>query len=566
MHLGLAQLNPIVGDIAGNCAEALSAIGALADQGARVILLPELSIIGYPPRDLLRRQGVVDACEAAVLHLARQIAAIDPALAVIIGHPARIERGPRPFVNRASIVRGGSIIAHYDKRLLPGYDVFDEDRYFSPGERPCVLELDGVRAGILICEDLWRAEDVAESATEVPAFTLDPVRETVQAGAEALLVLSASPFVAGKGARHRAHLERLAREHRVPIAMCNQVGANDDLIFDGRSMIINADGSLCTALASFRADHHATNLRAPSTCDHPPEELEAELWHALVLGVRDYCLKTGSTGAIIGLSGGLDSSLVATMAAAAIGAKHTTGVLMPSRFSTEHSLADAHALARNLDLGTVLTIPIEQCHRTFENSFTEAGAPLGEPVANENLQARIRGLMLMAISNDRGGLVLATGNKSEMATGYTTLYGDMCGALAVIGDVLKTTCYDLARWINAHHAEIGFAQPPIPENVLTKPPSAELRPNQTDQDTLPPYEVLDAIIEGFIDREESPREIANRTGLDSAMVAQWCALIDRNEYKRNQAAVVLKVSPRTFGPGRPMPIVMKSSIVSTNAS
>lgn len=562
MRLGIAQINPTIGDIAGNTAQALAMIRSLIEDGATVILLPELAILGYPPRDLLLRQGVVDACETAVVNLAREVAAIDANIAVIIGHPARPSSagGPRPFVNRASVLRGGRIIATYDKRLLPGYDVFDEDRYFSTGDAVCVVELDGVKTGIVICEDLWRAEDVADSAAARARFAVEPVRETVNAGADLLLALSASPFVMGKGARHHAHLAALAREHDVPIVLCNQVGANDDLIFDGRSMVIGRDGSLRARLAAFETEARIVEINGVVEARNAAaiqDAVEAELWHALVLGVRDYCRKTGSDRTLVGLSGGLDSSLVAAIAAAALGPASVTGILMPSRHSSDHSISDAEALAANLDLGTVLTIPIEAAHRAFEASFNESGAALSEPVANENLQARIRGLMLMAVSNDRGGLVLATGNKSEMATGYTTLYGDMCGALAVIGDVLKTTCYDLARWINANHAAIGFAVPPIPENVLTKPPSAELRPNQTDQDSLPPYEALDAIIAGFVDREESPATIAAKAGLDAALVERWCRAIDRNEYKRNQSAVVLKVSPRTFGPGRPMPIVMK---------
>lgn len=562
MRLGLAQINPTIGDIAGNAAQALAMIRSLADDGATAVLLPELSILGYPPRDLLLRRGVVEACETAVAELAREVAAIDQDLAVIIGHPARSTSGggTRPFVNRASVLRGGEIIATYDKRLLPGYDVFDEDRYFSTGEAVCVLDLDGVKAGIVICEDLWRAQDVADSAAERPRFAVDPVRETIDAGADLLLALSASPFVMGKGARHHAHLAALAREHDVPVVLCNQVGANDDLIFDGRSMVIGRDGSLRARLAAFETEARIVTIdEAVDTRETTAvqDEIEAELWRALVLGVRDYCRKTGNDRALVGLSGGLDSSLVAVIAAAALGPENVTGLLMPSRYSSDHSVSDAEALASNLDLGTVLSIPIERTHQAFEASFKDGGAALSGPVANENLQARIRGLMLMAVSNDRGGLVLATGNKSEMATGYTTLYGDMCGAIAVIGDVLKTTCYDLARWINAHYSACGFSAPPIPENVLTKPPSAELRPNQTDQDTLPPYEVLDAIIAGFVDREESPAAIAASTGYDAALVERWCRAIDRNEYKRNQAAVVLKVSPRTFGPGRPMPIVMK---------
>lgn len=574
MRATLAQINPTVGDLAGNVALALEAAHRAVAEGADLLVLPEMALIGYPPRDLLLREGVVEACEEAVIALARAVAALDPALTVVLGHPARNRsQTGRPVFNRASVLRGGSIIETYDKRLLPGYDVFDEDRYFAVGDRPCVVEVAGKRLGLLICEDLWRAEDVAESSgAPRPRFAFDPVAETVAAGADLLCVLSASPFVEGKGARHRAHLERLAREQRVPIIMVNQVGANDDLIFDGRSFIVDAAGITREQLPAFAEAVHTISIepalfnvldatdddrRTAGASDDPAAE--QEIWQALVLGVYDYFRKTGNARALIGLSGGLDSSLVATIAAAALGPEAITGVLMPSRYSSDHSISDAEALARNLALGCVHTIPIERTHVAFEESFNESRAALTDGPARENLQARVRGVILMSLSNDCGGLVLATGNKSELAMGYTTLYGDMCGALAVIGDLPKTKCYALSRWINAQHAALGFLLPPIPERVLTKPPSAELRPNQTDQDTLPPYDVLDAIIERYVDREASIERIIAETGFERALVERCARAIDRSEYKRRQAALILKVSPRAFGPGRPMPIVMKTT-------
>jgi len=557
MRLALAQINPTVGDVPGNEALAREAIERARAAGADIVILPELCLLGYPPRDLLFREGVIEACESA----AERLACETKDHIALIGHPRRSAPGSRKSAhNSVTIARDGRVIGVYDKRLLPGYDVFDEDRYFEPGTRPFTFEHAGARIGVLVCEDLWRAHDVAGGARLVPSIADDPVAQAESLGCSLLLVPSASPFVIGKGARHAAHLSALARKHRVTIALVNQVGANDDLIFDGRSMIVAPESGVIAAAKPFEPDLLVIDLD-----DRPPRgnvsidgDAMAELWRALVLGVRDYVRNTGHRGAIVGLSGGIDSALTAAIAAAAIGAANVHGVLMPSRYSSPGSITDAENLARSLKLGRVETVSIESVHAAFESLLAK---PLGERargLTDENVQARVRGVILMAASNATGALVLATGNKSEMATGYTTLYGDMCGALALLGDVYKTQVWDLARWINANHRAAGFDAPPIPQSSIDKVPSAELRPNQTDQDTLPPYPVLDEIIRRFVDFEQTPERIARETTFDRAMVERWCRVIDRNEYKRKQAAIVLKVSPRAFGPGRPMPAAMKS--------
>jgi NAD+ synthase (glutamine-hydrolysing) len=558
MRLALAQINPTVGDVPGNEALAREAIERARGGGADVVILPELCLLGYPPRDLLFREGVIEACEGAAERLARDTRGI----AALIPHPRRSAPGSRKSAhNSVTIARDGRAIGAYDKRLLPGYDVFDEDRYFEPGTQPFTFDYAGVRLGVLICEDLWRAHDVAGGERLVPSIADDPVAHTASLGCKAILVPSASPFVLGKGARHAAHLSALAKKHGVTIALVNQVGANDDLIFDGRSMLVTSGDGVIAAAKPFESDLLAIDLddRSPRGNVSIDGDAMAELWRALVLGVRDYVRKTGYRGAIVGLSGGIDSALTATIATAALGAANVHGVLMPSRYSSPGSITDAEALARSLKLGRVETVSMESVHAAFESLLAK---PLGEQargLTDENVQARLRGVILMAASNAAGSLVLATGNKSEMATGYTTLYGDMCGALAVLGDVYKTQVWDLSRWVNANHRAAGFDAPPIPRASIDKVPSAELRPNQTDQDTLPPYPVLDEIIRRFVDFEQHPDRIARETGCEAAMVERWCRVIDRNEYKRMQAAIVLKVSPRAFGPGRPMPAAMKSA-------
>lgn len=554
MRIALAQLNPIVGDIAGNAALIRAAIAEAKRAGARLIVTSELSLIGYPPRDLLFREDVVESCELAVREMAREV---EDAY-VLIGHPRRCAGGLRGMRNSVSVCHQGNVIAVYDKRLLPGYDVFDEDRYFDPGpaDKSLVLTIDGMRVGVLVCEDLWHADDVAAKAN----YPVEPVRMLTRDGCDLLIALNASPFVVGKFGRHIEQVREATRSLRAPVVTVNQVGANDDLIFDGRSAVLNAQGEVITMLPAFEQAVEIVDL-GPSLKRGETVEVDLmdEAYHALVLGVRDYFRKTGNERAVIGLSGGIDSALVAVIAAAALGAKNVLGVLMPSRYSSPGSVSDARELVRNLAHAQSCEIPIHLAHEVMQGTLDEAIGNVNGTLTDENLQARLRGLILMAISNATPrSLLISTSNKSEIAAGYSTLYGDMCGAISPLGDLTKTRVYAMSHWINNHHRELGFTHPPIPRASITKPPSAELRPNQTDQDTLPPYPVLDEIIERYIEREQSVDSIVEESGIEEAIVRKFTRLIDLAQYKREQASVILKITPRAFGRGRVMPIVMKS--------
>ena len=552
----MAQLNPTVGDVAGNVRLLLDALEQGRRDRADIVVAPEMGLLGYPPRDLLFRKGVVEACEQAVEQVARETGG----LTLIVGHPRRCRGGTRPFCNSVSICTGGRVIAVCDKRLLPGYDVFDEDRYFEAGREPCVVEVAGWRLGVLICEDFWQARDVTAGST----YRIDPTREVIDQGCDGLLVVNATPFVRGKWQRHVQQLRAAAIRYRVPIVAVHQVGGNDDLIFDGRSVAVDATGSPVAVLPGWISAVETIDLAdpgAPAVPGMPADvgldvEPLSELFHALVLGIHDYCSKTGHRRVVIGLSGGIDSAVVACLATAALGSSNVSGVMMPSRYSSAASVEDATELAGNLGLLRCDEVAIESLHALVHEVLAE---PLGDAggVTDENIQARIRSVLLMAISNSSGALVLVPSNKSELATGYATIYGDMSGALSVLGDVLKTRVYALAEWINACHRECEFTVAPIPERSLTKAPSAELRPNQTDQDTLPPYDVLDQIVERYVEREQSVRQIVEETDLGPLLVHQTVRMIDLAQYKRDQAAPVLKVTPRAFGRGRPMPIAMK---------
>jgi len=549
MRIALAQLNPVVGDVAGNTGMVCEAVDAARRERADLLVCSEMVLMGYPPRDLLFREGAVERAEEAVA----EVAAHARNLTVVVGHPRRCRENVRTIRNSASVCRDGRILATYDKRLLPGYDIFDEDRYFDPGSGHCIVEVAGRRVGVLICEDLWRAGDVVTERV----YPADPATELAAAGCDLLVSPSASPFILGKHQRHLDLLREAAVRTGLPIAVVNQVGANDDLIFDGRSLLVSAAGEVLAALPGWESAVVTVDLGAAGPRAEPAIIAQRELFDALVLGVRDYCRKTGHREVLIGLSGGIDSALTAAIAAAALGPEHVIGVTMPSRYSSAGSVADSKALAANLGLARCEEIGIEAAHAGMQHMLEPVlgGAPAGLP--DENIQSRLRGVILMACSNAGGALVLATGNKSELAVGYATLYGDMCGALAVLGDVVKTNIYDLARWINEHHAACGFTVPPIPESTITKPPSAELRPNQTDQDSLPPYDILDEIIDRYIDREQSVDHIIEATGFDRPTVESFTGLIDRSQYKREQAAMVLKVTQRAFGRGRPFPVVMQ---------
>ena len=548
-RIATAQLDPTVGDIQGNLEAIDRAVASARAEGADVVLTAEMAVLGYPPRDLVLRQGVAEACERAVAELARR----HPDSLLLIGSVRRVERGGRHLANSIAICRGGRVEGWYDKRLLPTYDVFDEERWFAPGQGPVVVEHGGERLGLLLCEDLWGGRDADARRT----YEVDPVADTVRAGATALLVASASPFVLGKRERQREHVRRMAARSGVPLVLCNQCGANDDLVFMGGSLLVDAAGRVADESPLFESTVRVGELRGGCRLTpQAPRSAERDLIDTVVQGIRGYFRKTGHTKVTLGLSGGIDSALVATLAAIAVGPEAVTGIMMPSRFSSEGSVADARALASNLKLGRLLELPIRDLHERFA-SHLASGLGRFEGLADENLQSRLRGLTVMAVSNADGSLALATGNKSELAAGYATLYGDMIGALAPIGDLLKTEVYAVSRHLNARFRDFGLACPPIPESSVEKAPSAELRPNQTDQDSLPPYEDLDRIVRGWIELEQDGSAIARATGLPGPLVERWCAAIDRAQFKRDQAPLVIKVSARAFGRGRPMPMAAR---------
>jgi NAD+ synthase (glutamine-hydrolysing) len=574
MRLALAQINPTVGDIAGNSRIIIDFLRRARDERADLVVFPELSLCGYPPKDLLLQEGFIKGCIDAARDIGEHHT---QSVTAVLGLPTPADedslraahQGGRPerIANSLVVYRDGRYVEYYDKRLLPTYDVFDEDRYFTPGSRAAVLEIAGVPTGLSICEDLWRAVDagLASRYQNDP----DPLAELAAAGARLIVSPSASPFVLGKGERHRQILSSSAERCSAYLASVNQVGGNDDLIFDGHSAVYGPGGELLASAPGFREHLLVVDVPvlpgAAAVHDHrKAASAEQLLWDALVLGTRDYCRKTGFTGALLGISGGIDSALTAAIAAAALGPEHITGLIMPGRYSSEHSQADAVELARRLNI-RCLTVPIDDTMSGFSGAVNGMFARLRLPVlggispdlAEENLQSRIRGTLLMAHSNRSGAIVLSTGNKSELAVGYCTLYGDMNGGLAVLSDVTKQQVYRIARWINQHHAERGFAQPPIPERSITKPPSAELRPDQTDQDTLPPYEILDAIIQRYVEQRQNPATIVRETGYDPAVVARITRMIDASEFKRRQAALGLKVSGVAFGGGRRYPIAQR---------
>ncbi len=544
MKIALAQINSKVGDLAANEIQHADAIARAVASGAQLVVFPEMSVLGYPPRDLVERHGVVEACEAAVARLAKLVPA---SMLALVGLPIK-SRG-RPFANALAMLRGGRVEGYATKQLLPSYDVFDEDRHFTPGPHSVVIDHAGERIAALLCEDFWQASD----ARAVRCYPRDPIADAKANGATMIAVASASPFVAGKDAQHAALLLARARQIGLPIVSCNAVGGQDDLVFDGGSRVVSAEGVVLGGCARFSADMIIVDTRASIVHAPAPLSLDSERFHACVLGTRDYIAKTGHASVVIGLSGGIDSALVGAIAAAAVGPAKVTGLLMPSRYSSQGSLDDARETARLLGLGRIETLPIDAMHLSIESIVANKFAVTG--LAGENLQSRARGLLLMLASNATGALVLTTGNKSEYATGYATLYGDMNGGLAPIGDLYKTEVYAMARLLNARHAEHGFAMPPIPAASIDKAPSAELRPDQTDQDSLPPYEVLDAVLRVLVDGEGSVNEAMEKSGAPREVAQRIATMLDRAQFKRDQAAIILKLSPRAFGRGRRYPIV-----------
>ncbi|MBX3731189.1 MAG: NAD+ synthase [Verrucomicrobiae bacterium] len=547
MRLALAQLNTTVGDIAGNEARILEAYRRGVAAGADLVVVPELALTGYPPRDLLLRPAFIRAQQDALARLTRA----SGSAGLLVGHVGINPHRPgREFTNAASLLSGGDVVATREKTLLPTYDVFDEDRYFEPATSNLPVAFAGRRLGITICEDLWNDEDFWPERRYRP----NPAVALAEAGADLLVNLSASPWHLGKERTRHAMLASLAAKARCPVAYCNLAGGNDELVFDGQSLVCRPDGSLAAQGAAFAEDFLAVDLETAAA--QAPRVLsdEALLRDALVLGTRDYLHKCGFRSAVIGLSGGIDSALVAALAVEALGPAQVRGLALPSQYSSEGSVADARELAANLGIRFDV-VPIQPPFAAVREQLQPLFEGRGEDTTEENLQARLRGVTLMAMSNKFGSLLLTTGNKSELAVGYCTLYGDMCGGLAVISDVPKTWVYRLARWMNADARERG-ARPPIPEGSLTKPPSAELRPNQTDQDSLPPYEVLDGILEGYVVRSLSVESLIGE-GWREPDVRRVIRLIEGSEYKRRQAAPGLKVTTKAFGVGRRVPIAQR---------
>jgi NAD+ synthetase len=550
MRIALAQIDPTVGDIVGNLQKHLSVLLAAKEQGANVVVFPELSILGYPPKDLLLKPAVIQLAVEAVEEIARAAEGVT----AIVGYAEKnVSNAGRPLHNAVAVVRDGKVVAKRFKSLLPTYDVFDESRYFEPGPDTEITRIEGRDVGVSICEDLWNDEKFLER----PLYHFNPIGALAEAGAKVLLNISASPFVFGKNEYRHKLFSFQAQRWGMPIVYVNQVGGNDELVFDGNSVVFNAQGEVIAQAKDFEEDLLVVDVGddAKSVTKHgQPRQGIASIHAALVLGLRDYVRKCGFKKVVLGLSGGIDSAVVAVLAAEALGRENVMGVSLPSRYSSEHSKSDAQVLAERLGIA-FHTVPIELPHEAMERALSPLFKGTAEGLAEENIQARLRGNILMALSNKFGNMLLTTGNKSEVAVGYCTLYGDMCGGLAVISDVPKTMVYDLARHINAEWTREGKA-PPIPEGTITKPPSAELRPNQKDQDSLPPYDVLDAIIERYVEQEKSVAEII-REGFDAEVVGKVVRLVDISEYKRKQMAPGIKVTSRAFGFGRRMPIAQR---------
>jgi NAD+ synthase (glutamine-hydrolysing) len=539
MRVGFAQINTTVGDIKPNAEKILAAYREASRQGAQLVITPELALTGYPPQDLVFKSGFVPQTLEQLRVLHDEIGTVPLLVGYVDFNP---KKAGKPFVNSCAVLERARPIRKIFKTLLPTYDVFDEARYFEPADDQQPIELLGQKVGITICEDIWTDKYLRHDL-----YHCDPVERLVGQGASVILNLSSSPFSVGKPALRRAMVTELALQHRIPFFYCNAVGGNDELIFDGNSFVIDREGATTAGLASFREQIAVVDCDAPAIVETamPAEE---EIFRALVLGVRDYFAKCGFRSAVLGLSGGIDSAVTAAIAVEALGKENVTGVSMPSAYSSSGSLDDADRVAKNLQIER-LVIPIKEPFEILKSQFKEVFAGLKEDATEENMQSRLRGLILMSLSNKFGHLLLTTGNKSELAVGYCTIYGDMCGGLAVISDVPKTMIYRLARWINRHR-EV------IPVNSITKPPSAELKPNQTDQDTLPPYETLDAILELCVEEQLDPVEIVDR-GFDPEIVRWIQRRVDINEYKRRQAAPGLKVTSLAFGIGWRMPIAQR---------
>jgi NAD+ synthase (glutamine-hydrolysing) len=540
LNAGIAQINTTVGDFSGNTDKILRAYRELVKAGADFVITPELAVCGYPPMDLVFRSGFIAAAERHVSALASDTGKVP----LIVGTvEPNTGRHGRPCRNAAVVLQNGHRVTTAHKSLLPTYDVFDEGRYFEPAAKVAIAEIAGHKAGITICEDLWTAEYLPRDY-----YGRSPVDELAKAGIGLLLNLSASPFEAGKAARRRTMLGGIASELGAPLIYANLVGGNDQLVFDGHSLVFDREGSVVAQLPGFREDNALVTIPAAGPVIIAPDDAVRDIHEALVLGLRDYLAKCGFKQVVIGLSGGIDSAVTAALAVSAVGKENVLGVTMPGPFSSKGSVDDSLALARNLGI-ECHTVPIAGGFEAMEKQMADVFAGAKPDIAEENLQARLRGITLMAISNKFNRMVISTGNKSEMAVGYCTIYGDMAGGLALLSDVPKTMVYALARYIN-RHSEI------IPHDTIDKPPSAELRADQKDQDTLPPYDILDEILRLYVEEQLTTTEIGAK-GFNADTVRWVAQKVDTNEYKRQQAAPGIKVTSKAFGIGRRVPIAQK---------
>jgi len=538
MKIALAQINPTVGDLAGNCEKIVRFHEKAVEAGAELVVFPELAVTGYPPLDLIVHDGFLASCAASLQALAERLEGIPALVGCVMPNLAP---GGRPALNAAVLLSGGKLSATRAKSRLPTYDVFDEDRYFEPATARKPVELGAHRLGITVCEDIWDGPE-----DDRPRYQVDPVADLVGQGANLLVNLSASPFFEGKAKLREERLRSIARTHGIPAVLVNQVGGNDSLLFDGRSFAVGGDGRVLARAEAFREDLVMVDLQAQSGDVRPsPAEGPAELFGAIVMGLRDYMNKCGFECTVLGLSGGIDSAVTAVLAAEAAGAERVYALAMPSRYSSPHSRRDAELMCRNLGM-RFFDLPIGKVLDAYRETLRADLDDVTGTLTEENLQARIRGALVMAFANNKGALALATGNKSELAVGYCTLYGDMVGGLAPIGDLLKSQVYELARYIN-RQAEV------IPNRIIERPPSAELRPDQKDTDSLPPYELLDPILELYITAGLGAEAIVAK-GYPREMVTKVIRLVESSEFKRRQAAPVLKVTRRSFGSGRRVPI------------
>jgi NAD+ synthase (glutamine-hydrolysing) len=547
VRIALAQIDPTVGDFTGNIDKIVAASRRAAEMGARLTVFSELAICGYPPADFVQKPNFLARCRTAVDDLALATASLPTAVLAGVALKSTEDSG-KPAFNAAVLLDHGQLLLEQHKRLLPFYDVFDEQRYFAPSRGQQVVELDGLRLAISICEDAWNDKNFWRHRL----YTVDPMEEMMRQNPAIHINLSSSPFWHSKRAVRREMLAAIARRDGIPVLMCNQVGGNDSLIFDGSSLALDSHGELIAQAASFQEDLVVLDPFNADPIPTPADDDTEAAWRALVLGTRDYVRKCGFSKVIVGLSGGIDSALVAAIATEALGAENVICIGNPSQYSSQGSIDDSKRLAENLGIRYEI-IPIAGLFHEYTKALEPLFAGMKPDITEENLQARIRGTLWMALSNKFGALVLTTGNKSEMAVGYCTLYGDMVGALAVIGDLVKTRVYAVCHWLNRDR-EI------IPPAILEKPPSAELRPDQKDTDSLPPYDVLDPILEAYVERYETPECIARANSISVELVQQVVHLVERSEYKRQQAAPVLKVTAKSFGTGRRFPIAVKVEV------